>query len=59
MKVFLSPPKVDETLVEYLQQVFPNRLPPLNTDERKLGSLIGQQEVIEHLRAISEQQKEE
>jgi hypothetical protein len=59
MKVFLTPPKVDETLVEYLQQVFPNRLPPLNTDEKKFGALIGQQEVIEHLLALSETQKEE
>lgn len=59
MKVFLTPPEVNEVLIDYLQQVFPNRLPPLNTDDRKLGALIGQQEVIEHLRSLSEQQKEE
>ncbi len=59
MKVFLTPPEVSEVLVEYLQQVFPNRLPPLDTDERRLGSLIGQREAINHLRAIAEQQKEE
>lgn len=58
MKVFLTPPVVDETLVEYLQQVFPNRLPPLDTTDKKLGALIGQQEVIDHLRSLSEQQKE-
>jgi hypothetical protein len=58
MMVFHTPPMVDESLVEYLQQVFPNRLPPLDTTDRKLGALIGQQEVIEHLRSLSEQQKE-
>lgn len=59
MTALIRCPEVSEVLVEYLQQVFPNRLPPLNTDEKKLGSLIGQQEVIEHLRSVVEQQKEE
>ncbi len=55
----LECPAVSKALVEYLQKVFPDRLPTDRTiNERKLGELFGQQDVIVHLLSRLQEQEE-
>lgn len=52
-------PPVSKALVEYLQKVFPDRLPiDRNINERELGALFGKQDVIVHLRSRLQEQEE-
>lgn len=53
-------PSVERSLIEYLTKAFPNALPPTLVSEAELARLIGQQNVIDKLRAIhNEQVKQE
>ena len=55
----ISRPALSRELVAYLQQVFPNRLPPITTTDRELGALIGQQQVINHLAGVLAEQEQD
>lgn len=56
---YLQPPPVSRQLVEYLQHVFPNRLPEdLTITDRELGARVGEQRVIQWLLARIEEQEE-
>lgn len=45
-------PPVDPALIEWLEVKYPNRVPPLEASSRQVGALVGQQEVISHIRGI-------
>jgi hypothetical protein len=47
---------VERSVLDYLERVFPNTLPAKLTSEAELARLIGQQDVIEKLRAIHNEQ---
>lgn len=47
----MSSPAIPKDLLDYLQVVFPNKLPDNTVDPCDLGILIGQQRVIQHLQA--------
>lgn len=56
---WITPPDIDEVLVEYLDQVFPNKLPEdINITDRELGAKVGTRQVVDHLHALLQQQKE-
>lgn len=44
-----------ESLLQKLEQKYPNRLPRQLIDEATLGKLIGRQEVIDYIRGIIHQ----
>ena len=52
----MSSPTISRDLMEYLQKVFPNKLPLEPVDAVKLGVLCGQQKVINHLLAEYQRQ---
>lgn len=51
------PPQIPRDLMEYLQEVFPDKLPeqPFGAPEA-LAALIGQQQVIRHLKTHFDRQ---
>lgn len=52
-------PPINRELVEYLQQVFPNKLPnDIHISDRELGALCGEQRIIAHLLGHLEDQEE-
>ena len=52
-------PPVPRGLVDYLEKVFPDRLPTdRNINERELGALFGRQDVIVHLLSRLREQEE-
>ena len=52
-------PSISRDLLDYLAEVFPDKLPETGCPEGRLGELIGQQKVIRHLKAqFAEQQKD-
>lgn len=52
-------PAVPRDLVEYLEKVYPDRLPvDRQINERGLGELFGQQDVLAHLRSRLKEQEE-
>lgn len=55
----ITAPPIPRPVVEYLQKIYPNRLPPIHTPDRELGALIGEQRVIAHLSALLLRQQEE
>jgi hypothetical protein len=46
----VSAPPIPRDLLEYLQGVFPNKLPKAVLAPDALGVLVGQQNVVDHLR---------
>lgn len=52
-------PPVSDALVAALRAAFPDRLPPLDTPEREVHALIGEQRVIAFLIEQNRQQNEE
>lgn len=52
-------PAISRDLVEYLEKVYPDRLPAnREINERGLGALFGQQDVVAHLRSRLKEQEE-
>ena len=49
-------PAIPRPLLEYLQRVFPNKLPLTALSPEALGALIGQQALIAHLAMHFERQ---
>lgn len=47
----MNSPPISKALLDYLQQCFPDRLPPKTVTPEELGVLIGQQMVIRNLQA--------
>ncbi len=45
---------VSEKLIIYLEEMFPNVLPPKGTDTQELSYLQGQQSVIDRLKQLYE-----
>ena len=53
-------PEIDDQLIEYLDMVYPNKLPDdINITDRELGAKVGEQRVLNHLRSLHSQQKDE
>lgn len=50
-------PQITDTLIEVLERDFPNKLPKNFKDMYELGILIGQQQVIDKLKAEKEYQE--
>lgn len=53
----ITPPQISRELVDYLLKVFPDRLPKIDTSDRELGALIGQQRVIQLLKNVLAEQE--
>ena len=49
-----SKPLVTKELIEFLEGLFPDRIPPISTDLEGLRVLQGQQQVLNKLREIHE-----
>lgn len=49
-------PPIPEDLLAYLEAVFPDRCPPLTTTDQEVRVLMGEQNVVKHLRAKFNQQ---
>jgi len=50
-------PEISKDLLEYLQKIFPDKLPGAPVAPEGLGVLIGQQKVIQHLQTIHNRQQ--
>lgn len=51
-------PIIDKNLIEYLESIYPDHLPPVSIPERELWVAVGNAHVVRHLRALYEQQNE-
>lgn len=51
-------PIVDKDLIEYLEEVFPNEAPSLDTPEREIWAKVGEVQVVRHLRSIYDEQQD-
>jgi hypothetical protein len=51
-------PPISPALIEYLEKIFPDRLPGPETPERMVWSLIGEQQVVRHLRVLMNEQND-
>lgn len=51
--------KISNDLVNYLEEVFPDRMPSSKTTERELWVKAGQVEVVRFLRDLKEREEEE
>lgn len=47
----MNTPTIPTALLEYLQGVFPNKLPDTYHNPEQIGRLMGHQQVIKHLEA--------
>lgn len=47
----MNTPSISRDLMEYLQGVFPDKLPETYQNPEQIGMLMGQQKVIKHLLA--------
>jgi hypothetical protein len=54
-----SPLTIPPELLQFLEAVFPDRVPPLNMPERDLWAYTGKVELIRYLRSEMERQQEE
>ena len=45
----MNAPQIPKTLLEYLQGVFPDKIPETYQNPEQIGRLIGQQMVVKHL----------
>lgn len=53
-------PEIPPSLSDYLDAAFPNVLPTsLPVDQQQVAALIGQQQVVEHLRSLIRGQEED
>lgn len=50
-------PPIHEGLLKFLEQTYPDTLPRTQLTGFELGILIGQRDVVEHLRSIYEQEE--
>lgn len=48
----INAPQIPRPLMDYLLSTFPDKLPKTVVSPDQLGILVGQQEVINHLKAI-------
>lgn len=55
----LLQPLIDDALLDWLDQKFPNRLPPKELTSFEQGRLVGQQDVCLHLRNMKKIQEKE
>lgn len=51
-------PVIERHLIEYLETIYPDVLPPMNISERDLWAQVGAVGVVRHLRALYEEQNE-
>jgi hypothetical protein len=58
---FIPPPDISKDLINYLDQIYNGHVSTLPKDitDRDLGVVIGQCEVVQHLRALYEDQQQE
>jgi len=49
-------PPVDQSLVDWLSSVIPNRCPNIGDSEREIWIAVGRQDVIQTLRALAKEQ---
>ena len=51
---FITPPEINPFLVQYLKQVYPNKLPEnsMTITDRELGAKVGEQSIIQHLEGL-------
>lgn len=53
-----KPPAIDRKLVEYLEQVFPDKCPDPQFSEKEVWIAVGSAQVVRHLRFILEEQEQ-
>lgn len=58
MSDFTDAPHVSDTLLAYLEEKFPDRLPRRSTSAEGMHELIGQQKLLDHLRTVNKAQRE-
>jgi len=51
-------PVIDEPLLDYLERMFPDRCPNIESDTKEVWFKAGAASVCRHLRAVHEQQNE-
>lgn len=51
-------PIIERHLIEYLESIYPDSLPPLHISERELWAQVGAISVVRHLRSLYEEQNE-
>lgn len=51
-------PVIDETLLDYLERMFPDKCPSIEHEEKEVWFKSGAASVARHLRAIHDQQNE-
>lgn len=51
-------PKVSPELIEYLERIYPDRLPSLGTPEKEIWYEVGRVAVVRHLRSIFDEQNQ-
>ena len=47
-------PIITDSLIKYLSEAYPNKLPETFKDAYELGRLSGQQDIINHLKQVKE-----
>jgi hypothetical protein len=52
----IMPPDVTPALIAYLNQEFPDRLPPLDATDRTIWASVGARQVVKHLHEIMRRQ---
>lgn len=48
-------PQVDDELIEWLQDLYPNRVPDIDSPEREVWALVGEQRVVARLVQLRDQ----
>jgi len=50
-------PVITESLLEYLDEVFPDKCPALSESKRQIWANVGTRKVVDHLRALFNKQR--
>lgn len=58
VQVYERPPHISAELIDWLDQLFPLQSPELDDSERVIFHSVGQRSVVEHLRAIHNEQNQ-
>jgi hypothetical protein len=54
----MKKPIIEEQLLQYLSEMFPDQVPNINDHDREVWAQVGVQRVIRHLKGIYEEQNE-
>lgn len=58
MEAPMEKPTITPHLIEYLEEVYPDRLPQSEFDRKYIDQKMGEQNVIRHLRSLMQMQSQ-